>query len=82
MGVCVDVLGHADPPGSEPYNMKLSERRAAYVADRLAAAGIGLSRVDPIGLGAAAAGDGKARSVTFRLRLDEGGGPVDCGAGS
>jgi outer membrane protein OmpA-like peptidoglycan-associated protein len=45
------VEGHTDATGSESYNQRLSERRAASVVDYLVANGIESSRVDSRGYG-------------------------------
>ncbi|TNE66934.1 MAG: cell envelope biogenesis protein OmpA [Alphaproteobacteria bacterium] len=47
----VDVLGHTDSTGAESYNQQLSERRAASVADVLAANGVIRERLIVRGLG-------------------------------
>jgi OOP family OmpA-OmpF porin len=82
VGTCLDVIGHADPPGPEAYNLKLSEKRAAFVEDKLASVGVPTSRMRSIGAGEWDVGGARARSVTFRLRTDESGARVECGAGS
>ncbi len=45
------VTGHADRIGSDKYNQKLSERRAAAVKDYLASQGIAADRVKTAGKG-------------------------------
>lgn len=45
------VTGHADRIGSDKYNQKLSERRAAAVKDYLASQGIAADRVKAVGKG-------------------------------
>ena len=40
-GLVVRLDGHADPRGSDPYNMKLSERRVTAVKKALIAAATG-----------------------------------------
>lgn len=47
----VDVEGHTDATGSESYNQKLSERRAANVADYLIAQGVPASMLTVYGYG-------------------------------
>lgn len=49
--VDIVVEGHTDSRGSEPYNLRLSERRAGSVADYLEARGIAPSRMEIVGLG-------------------------------
>ncbi len=45
------VTGHTDAVGSEPYNLDLSQRRAAAVRAYLAELGIEQQRIDVVGLG-------------------------------
>jgi OOP family OmpA-OmpF porin len=47
----LDIVGHTDSTGPEAYNQKLSERRAAAVADYLVAAGLDGSRMNTSGMG-------------------------------
>lgn len=47
-----EVAGHTDSKGSDSYNMNLSKRRAAAVANYLASKGISKSRLNIIGYGA------------------------------
>lgn len=47
----VVVEGHTDASGSDSYNQALSERRAAAVADYLAAEGVDRTRLRPVGKG-------------------------------
>ena len=47
----IDVLGHTDTTGSNEYNQALSERRAASVADYLAARGVNRVRLATRGYG-------------------------------
>ncbi|MFN8545642.1 MAG: OmpA family protein [Candidatus Binatia bacterium] len=49
--LAVSVEGHTDAIGSEAYNLKLSERRAAAVRDHLVAHGIAASRIATKGFG-------------------------------
>lgn len=46
----VEIMGHTDNTGSEAYNLKLSDRRAASVASYLTSQGVG-QRVITTGLG-------------------------------
>lgn len=50
----IEVQGHTDPRGTDEYNMGLSERRAATVADYLKMQGIAASRVTTKGYGESA----------------------------
>jgi outer membrane protein OmpA-like peptidoglycan-associated protein len=45
------IEGHTDSTGGDEYNQKLSERRAASVADYLLGAGISQSRLQQVGYG-------------------------------
>lgn len=45
------VAGHTDSTGSSSYNQRLSERRAASVANYLENSGVSGSRIDAIGYG-------------------------------
>ncbi len=47
----VAVAGHTDSVGSDSYNHKLSERRAAAVADYLRSKGVKDARIEVIGFG-------------------------------
>lgn len=47
----VDVTGHADRIGSDSYNQRLSERRAASVRDYLVSKGVDASRLKAYGKG-------------------------------
>ena len=49
--VRVNVDGYTDSIGTKEYNQKLSERRAASVADYLGAQGVDRSRLTPRGFG-------------------------------
>jgi len=46
-----EITGHADRMGSESYNQRLSERRAATVRDLLVSKGIAGYRIETIGAG-------------------------------
>ncbi|MDH3708339.1 MAG: OmpA family protein [Cyclobacteriaceae bacterium] len=50
-GVEVEIAGHTDSIGSEPYNQRLSERRAKAVYDHLVKNGIAPERVVSRGFG-------------------------------
>jgi outer membrane protein OmpA-like peptidoglycan-associated protein len=47
----IQVVGHTDDTGSEAYNMDLSQRRAASVANVLVNSGVASGRVQTIGRG-------------------------------
>lgn len=49
----VSIEGHTDSKGKQPYNLKLSERRAASVKTWLAAKGIAAAKVKTSGWGSA-----------------------------
>lgn len=52
----IEVQGHTDARGTDEYNMGLSERRAAIVADYLKAQGIDGTRITTKGYGESAPG--------------------------
>ena len=64
----LDIVGHTDSTGPEAYNQKLSERRAASVADYLVGAGIDEAKMTTSGMGETspiadnATRDGRARN--------------------
>lgn len=45
------IVGHSDSQGSDDYNMKLSERRAAGVATYLVGTGVSSERIEQVGRG-------------------------------
>ena len=45
------VTGHTDRLGSQAYNQKLSERRAATVRDYLASQGVPKDKIETLGMG-------------------------------
>jgi outer membrane protein OmpA-like peptidoglycan-associated protein len=67
-GLNVEIQGHTDNVGQDAYNLKLSESRAAAVADWLAANGVARSRLSSRGFGRLqpvadnATDDGRARN--------------------
>lgn len=71
----VEVAGHTDSAGSDAYNQRLSERRAASVVDHLVQSGIDRSRLKSVGYGesrpiadnASAEGRASNRRVEFRV---------------
>lgn len=71
----VDVYGHTDSTGNDQYNMDLSQRRAASVANYLGAQGvdtrrfavIGEGETQPIASNATAEGRAQNRRVEIRL---------------
>ncbi len=50
-GMQIEIAGHTDDKGSEPYNLKLSERRARSVVKYLIDAGITQSRISVVFFG-------------------------------
>lgn len=72
----IQVVGHTDNTGSEAYNMDLSQRRAASVANVLVNSGVASGRVQTIGRGesqpiasnATEAGRAKNRRVEIIIR--------------
>ena len=71
----IEIMGHTDSTGSEAYNQKLSERRAASVGKYLAGQGIDSRRVVPQGFGARSpiasntTAEGKQQNRRVELRL-------------
>lgn len=72
----VIIVGHTDHTGSDEYNQKLSERRAASLAKRLAENGIDKNRIEtsgkgekePVATNATAAGRAQNRRIEVELR--------------
>lgn len=68
------IAGHTDSKGSEDYNQKLSDRRAASVREYLVDIGVAPSRLQSIGYGelrpAATNGDEAGRSVNRRVEIE------------
>ncbi|HEY6863265.1 MAG TPA: OmpA family protein [Burkholderiales bacterium] len=68
----VNVVGHTDSIGSDEYNMKLSQRRAASVKDYLVKHGVPASRVHTQGKGESAPiADNKTREGRQKNRRAE-----------
>jgi outer membrane protein OmpA-like peptidoglycan-associated protein len=75
----IEVQGHTDSRGSDDYNMKLSERRAAEVSAYLRNHGVASSRINTKGYGESApvadnnTDDGRAqnRRVTFLITANK-----------
>jgi OmpA-OmpF porin, OOP family len=73
--VNVQVEGHTDSVGSDAYNKKLSQKRAAAVVNYLASRGISRNRMEPVGMGesepvasnSTADGRYKNRRVVFKV---------------
>jgi outer membrane protein OmpA-like peptidoglycan-associated protein len=71
----VDVTGHTDSTGSADHNQRLSERRAATVAEYLVAQGnnpqrfqvLGMGQNEPIASNATAEGRAQNRRVEIRI---------------
>jgi outer membrane protein OmpA-like peptidoglycan-associated protein len=72
----IDIIGHADSRGSDSYNLTLSERRAASVANMLVSEGVQANRVltfgrgesQPIASNDTDAGRAANRRVEIKLR--------------
>jgi outer membrane protein OmpA-like peptidoglycan-associated protein len=75
----IQIFGHTDSSGSDEYNQKLSEQRAASVKSYLAGKGIASSRFNTVGKGEAepiesndtATGRAKNRRVEFAITANE-----------
>ncbi len=74
-GIAVIAEGHTDGRGTEPYNQRLSERRAKSVRDYLVAGGVAASRIQVEGFGETrpvatnATDDGRAQNRRVELRV-------------
>jgi OOP family OmpA-OmpF porin len=72
----VIIVGHTDHTGTDEYNQKLSERRAASLAKRLAENGIDKNRIEtsgkgekePVATNATAAGRAQNRRIEVELQ--------------
>jgi outer membrane protein OmpA-like peptidoglycan-associated protein len=71
----LEVGGHTDNIGSEPYNQALSERRAVAVAHALGEAGVDANRLSAIGygetvpLGDNGTDEGRARNRRIEIKI-------------
>jgi OOP family OmpA-OmpF porin len=63
------VTGHTDRLGSQEYNQKLSERRAAAVAAYLASKGVPRDKIETLGMGKTQPVPGVACNMTNRKAL-------------
>lgn len=69
----VELQGYADPRGTVPYNIALSQRRVEAVRRYLVQQGVELPRIHSVGLGPIFDGgveDAQKRRVTIRLMTD------------
>jgi len=79
----IEVIGHADDQGTEPYNEGLGMRRANAVVDELVTAGLDRNRVNARSMGerqADAPDDWDDRRVVIRL-VDEAQPPTEASPG-
>jgi len=73
--VSVAVEGHTDSVGTDAYNQRLSQRRAASVREYLVAHGVSASRLSVAGFGEAkpvasnTTADGRAQNRRVELRV-------------
>lgn len=75
----INIYGYTDSKGSDEYNLKLSEQRAASVREYLASKGlnasrfttVGLGEADPIGDNETDAGRSQNRRVEFSIVANE-----------
>lgn len=79
-GACLDVVGHADATGDDDRNRALSLERAARAADELRALGVDPAALRVTGAERTTTVGSEARTVTFRLDIDETQRHPDCGA--
>lgn len=80
LGACLEVIGHADPPGEVEWNQALSEARAMNVASNLVARGMDVKDVRARGAGVWDAAPPRGRSATFHLVVREDAARPGCGA--
>jgi outer membrane protein OmpA-like peptidoglycan-associated protein len=72
----VRIEGHTDSTGSDDFNQKLSERRAASVQTVLVSRGVQATQISVVGLGEAkpiadnATADGRAKNRRVELHID------------
>lgn len=75
----INIYGYTDSKGTDEYNLKLSEQRAASVKEYLASKGlnatrfttVGLGEIDPIGDNETDAGRSQNRRVEFSIVANE-----------
>jgi outer membrane protein OmpA-like peptidoglycan-associated protein len=70
----VELVGYTDTKGARQYNYQLSQRRVEAVRRFLVEKGIGLSRIQAVGLGPITvekAPEAQKRRVTAKLMLDQ-----------
>jgi OmpA-OmpF porin, OOP family len=76
-GIAVIAEGHTDAVGTDAYNQRLSERRAAAVRDYLVKGGISSSRIRTAGFGESRpvasndTAEGRAQNRRVELRISE-----------
>jgi outer membrane protein OmpA-like peptidoglycan-associated protein len=80
LGACLEVIGHADPPGEVDWNQALSDARAMNVASNLVAKGLDAKDVRARGAGVWDAAPPRGRSATFHLVVREDSSGSGCGA--
>ena len=74
-GIAVIAEGHTDAKGTDAYNQRLSERRAASVRDYLVKGGISASRIRTVGYGESrpvatnATDEGRAQNRRVELKI-------------
>ncbi|MEL7060764.1 MAG: OmpA family protein [Acidobacteriota bacterium] len=77
-GAAVRIEGHTDSDGDDAFNLRLSDRRAAAVEQRMVALGVdplrlvaeGFGETRPIAAGDSAAAKRQNRRIDFRLQED------------
>jgi outer membrane protein OmpA-like peptidoglycan-associated protein len=73
-GLTVELVGYTDSKGPREYNYQLSQRRVEAVRRFLVDKGVGLSRIQSVGLGpmtTAQTPEAQKRRVTAKLMLDQ-----------
>jgi outer membrane protein OmpA-like peptidoglycan-associated protein len=73
-GLTVELVGFTDPKGAREYNYQLSQRRVDAVRRFLVEKGVGLARIQAVGLGPSTTGQtppAQKRRVTAKLMLDQ-----------
>jgi OOP family OmpA-OmpF porin len=82
-GLEIELQGHTDSVGADPYNVRLSQRRADSVREYLLAQGVSASQVVALGYGETqpisdnATADGRAQNRRVVMKVLRNPGSVD-----